>query len=46
MLALTGAVLAAGAVPGPGSYAGTLVVAAGLALVGALLAGRVVTKPS
>ncbi|WP_341718276.1 MFS transporter [Micromonospora sp. FIMYZ51] len=42
VLALTGTVLAAGAAPGPGSYAGTLVVAAGLALVGVLLAGRVV----
>jgi hypothetical protein len=42
VLALTGAVLAAGAAPGPGSYAVTLAAAAGLALVGALLAGRVV----
>ncbi|BCJ59403.1 MFS transporter [Micromonospora endophytica] len=41
VLALTGALLAAGAAPGPYSYAGTLAVAAGLALVGALLAGRV-----
>ncbi|MEV6812381.1 MFS transporter [Micromonospora sp. NPDC051296] len=45
VLALTGAVLAAGAAPGPASYAGTLVVAAGLALLGALLAGRVVPGP-
>ncbi|PZF86970.1 MFS transporter, partial [Micromonospora deserti] len=42
VLALTGAVLAAGAAPGPGSYAGTLTVASGLALAGVLLAGRVV----
>ncbi|MGW0501715.1 MFS transporter [Micromonospora sp. NPDC003241] len=42
VLALTGAVLAAGAAPGPGSYGVTLAAAAGLALVGALLAGRVV----
>ncbi|MDG4794751.1 MFS transporter [Micromonospora sp. WMMD1082] len=42
VLALTGAVLAAGAAPGRLSYAVTLAVAAGLALVGALLAGRVV----
>ncbi|MER7460516.1 MFS transporter [Micromonospora sp. NPDC126480] len=45
VLALTGAVLAAGAAPGPGSFAGTLAVAAGLALVGALLARRVVPSP-
>ncbi|WP_433530822.1 MFS transporter [Micromonospora sp. CA-263727] len=45
VLALTGAVLAAGAAPGPASYAGTLVVAAGLALLGAFLAGRVVPGP-
>ncbi|MCX4387606.1 MFS transporter [Micromonospora peucetia] len=42
VLALTGAVLAAGAAPGPGSYAGTLAVACGLALLGVVLAGRVV----
>ncbi|MET8524454.1 MFS transporter [Micromonospora sp. NPDC005172] len=42
VLALTGAVLAAGSAPGPSSYLVTLVVAAGLALLGALLAGRVV----
>ncbi|MEU8295859.1 MFS transporter [Micromonospora sp. NPDC048909] len=42
VLALTGAVLAAGAAPGPGSYLTTLAVAAGLALFGATLAGRVV----
>ncbi|MER7889074.1 MFS transporter [Micromonospora sp. NPDC094482] len=42
VLALTGAVLAAGAAPGPGSYLTTLAVAAGLALLGAALAGRVV----
>ncbi|MER7333304.1 MULTISPECIES: MFS transporter [unclassified Micromonospora] len=46
VLALTGAVLAAGAAPGPGSYAGTLAVAGGLALAGALLAGRVVPGAS
>ncbi|SCL60209.1 Major Facilitator Superfamily protein [Micromonospora citrea] len=46
VLALTGAVLAAGAVPGPGSYAGTLAVAAGLAVLGVLIAGRVVPGPS
>ncbi|MEU4645106.1 MFS transporter [Micromonospora sp. NPDC023814] len=46
VLALTGAVLAAGAAPGPGSYAGTLAVASGLALVGVLLAGRVVPGAS
>ncbi|MEH1026143.1 MFS transporter [Micromonospora profundi] len=48
VLALTGAVLAAGSAPGAGSYTVTLVVAGGLALVGALLAGRVVvgrTRP-
>ncbi|MGW4498510.1 MFS transporter [Micromonospora sp. NPDC004336] len=45
VLALTGAVLAAGAAPGPGSYAGTLAVAAGLALLGVLIAGRVVPGP-
>ncbi|MFI6265823.1 MFS transporter [Micromonospora sp. NPDC051006] len=42
VLALTGAVLAAGTAPGPGSYLTTLAVAAGLALLGATLAGRVV----
>jgi MFS family permease len=46
VLALTGAVLAAGAAPGPGSYAGTLAVASGLALLGVLIAGRVVPGPS
>ncbi|MGC5018802.1 MFS transporter [Micromonospora sp. DT47] len=45
VLALTGAVLAAGAAPGPASYAGTLAVAVGCALLGALLAGRVVPAP-
>ncbi|MEH0845086.1 MFS transporter [Micromonospora sp. CPCC 205711] len=45
-LALTGAVLAAGATPGPASYAGTLAVAVGCALLGALLAGRVVSAPA
>ncbi|MEU1604063.1 MFS transporter [Micromonospora matsumotoense] len=42
VLALTGTVLAAGATPGPAGYAGTLAVAVGCALLGALLAGRVV----
>ncbi|WBB65740.1 MFS transporter [Micromonospora sp. WMMD812] len=42
VLALTGAVLAAGTAPGPGSYLTTLAVAAGLALLGAVLASRVV----
>ncbi|MFC4149223.1 MFS transporter [Micromonospora mangrovi] len=42
VLALTGAVLAAGAAPGPGSYAATLAVAAGCGVLGVLLAGRVV----
>ncbi|MFY1618535.1 MFS transporter [Micromonospora sp. WMMD736] len=46
VLALTGAVLAAGSAPGPSSYLVTLVVAAGLALLGALLAGRVVVPGS
>ncbi|MEU7925990.1 MFS transporter [Micromonospora sp. NPDC049107] len=46
VLALTGAVLAAGSAPGPSSYLVTLVVAAGLALFGALLAGRVVVPGS
>ncbi|WP_216592770.1 MFS transporter [Verrucosispora sioxanthis] len=45
VLALTGAVLAAGAAPGRFDYGLTLAVAAGLALVGALLAGRVVPAP-
>ncbi|MFG1838352.1 MFS transporter [Micromonospora sp. NPDC049175] len=46
VLALTGAVLAAGSAPGPASYAATLAVTAGLALLGALLAGRVVVPGS
>ncbi|KKJ94524.1 MFS transporter [Micromonospora sp. HK10] len=46
VLALTGAVLAAGAAPGPTHYAVTLAVAAGCALLGALLAGRVVVRPT
>ncbi|MGR6316391.1 MFS transporter [Micromonospora soli] len=46
VLALTGAVLAAGAAPGPAQYALTLAVAAGCALVGVLLAGRVVLRPA
>ncbi|MDT0527593.1 MFS transporter [Micromonospora sp. DSM 115977] len=46
VLALTGAVLAAGAAPGPASYAGTLAVASGLALLGVVLAGRVVPGAS
>ncbi|RGC68918.1 putative multidrug-efflux transporter [Micromonospora sp. MW-13] len=46
VLALTGAVLAVGAVPGPGSYTAVLVVAAALAAVGVLLAGRVVPAPA
>ncbi|SCG47682.1 MFS transporter [Micromonospora halophytica] len=41
VLALTGAVLAAGAAPGPADYAGTLGVAAACALLGLLLAHRV-----
>ncbi|MGB2567702.1 MFS transporter [Micromonospora citrea] len=41
VLALTGAVLAAGAAPGPMDYAGTLGVAAACALLGLLLAHRV-----
>ncbi|MDM4722321.1 MFS transporter [Micromonospora sp. WMMA1363] len=41
VLALTGALLAASEVPGPGSYAGALAIAAGSALLGALLARRV-----
>ncbi|MFI5487727.1 MFS transporter [Micromonospora echinaurantiaca] len=45
VLALTGAVLAAGAAPAAGDYAGTLTVASGLALLGLLLAGRVVPGP-
>ena len=35
-------VLAAGTTPGPAGYAGTLAVAVACALLGALLAGRVV----
>ncbi|MGV9210458.1 MFS transporter [Micromonospora sp. RB23] len=46
VLALTGAVLAVGSAPGPSSYLVTLAVAAGLALLGALLAGRVVVPGS
>jgi MFS family permease len=46
VLALTGAVLAAGAAPGPMNYAVTLAVAAGCALLGLLLAGRVVVRPA
>ncbi|MCW3843546.1 MFS transporter, partial [Micromonospora yasonensis] len=46
VLALTGAVLAAGAAPGPANYAVTLAVAAGCALLGLLLAGRVVVRPA
>ncbi|MEU6072559.1 MFS transporter [Micromonospora sp. NPDC047074] len=46
VLALTGAVLAAGAAPGPASYAGTLAVATGLAVLGVALAGRVVPGPA
>ncbi|MFR9774457.1 MFS transporter [Micromonospora sp. MS34] len=46
VLALTGAVLAAGAAPGPVNYAATLAVAAGCALLGLLLAGRVVVRPA
>jgi MFS family permease len=42
VLALTGALLAAGPEPGPRSYLATLAVAAGCALLGVLLAGRVV----
>ncbi|MGC3858813.1 MFS transporter [Micromonospora chersina] len=42
VLALTGAVLAAGSAPGRASYATTLAVAAGCGLLGVLLAGRVV----
>jgi MFS family permease len=42
VLALTGAVLAAGSAPGPASYATTLAVASGCGLLGMLLAGRVV----
>ena len=45
VLALTGAVLAAGTAPGPGSYAATLAVAAGCGLLGVLLAGRVGAAP-
>ncbi|MFD2766263.1 MFS transporter [Micromonospora eburnea] len=46
VLALTGAVLAAGSAPGPASYAVTLSVAAGCGLLGLLLAGRVVVRPA
>ncbi|WP_262284972.1 MFS transporter [Micromonospora sp. MA102] len=42
VLALTGAVLAAGSAPGRASYVTTLAVAAGCGLLGVLLAGRVV----
>jgi MFS family permease len=42
VLALTGAVLAAGPAPGPANYAVTLAVAAGCGLLGVLLAARVV----
>lgn len=45
VLALTGAVLAAGSAPGRASYATTLAVAAGCGLLGVLLAGRVVRRP-
>ncbi|MGC4808367.1 MFS transporter [Micromonospora sp. DT233] len=45
VLALTGAVLAAGAAPSRAGYATTLALAAGLATVGVLLAGRVVPLP-
>ncbi|WP_243710372.1 MFS transporter [Micromonospora sp. KC213] len=41
VLALTGAVLAAGPVPGPGEYAAMLAVAASCALLGLILAPRV-----
>ncbi|MEU0156812.1 hypothetical protein [Micromonospora fulviviridis] len=46
VLALTGAVLAAGSEPGRASYAATLAVAAGCGLLGVLLAGRVVRRPA
>ena len=46
VLALTGAVLAAGTAPGPGSYAATLALASGCGLLGVLLAGRVVLPRS
>ncbi len=46
VLALTGAVLAAGSSPGPASYATTLAVAAGCGLLGLALAGRVVPRPA
>ncbi|MFC0006626.1 MFS transporter [Micromonospora siamensis] len=42
VLALVGALLGAGTAPGPAGYAATLAVAAGCALIGVLLAGRVV----
>ncbi|MER7167200.1 MFS transporter [Micromonospora sp. NPDC000207] len=45
VLALTGTVLAAGAAPGTGTYLAMLSVAVGCALLGALLAGRVVPTP-
>ncbi|MEU4816814.1 MFS transporter [Micromonospora aurantiaca] len=46
VLALTGAVLAAGASPGPAGFATTLAVAATCGLLGLLLAGRVVLRPT
>ncbi|MGC4894313.1 MFS transporter [Micromonospora sp. DT31] len=46
VLALTGAVLAAGSSPGPVSYVVTLTIAAGCGLLGLLLAGRVVPRPA
>ncbi|WP_405101976.1 MFS transporter [Micromonospora sp. NBC_01412] len=46
VLALTGAVLAVGSAPGPGSYTAVLVLAAVLAGLGVLLAGRVVPAPA
>ncbi|OKI57866.1 MFS transporter [Micromonospora sp. CB01531] len=46
VLALTGAVLAAGPAPGPASYAATLAVAAGCGLLGVLIAARVVVRPA
>ncbi len=46
VLALTGAVLAAGASPGPAGFATTLAVAAACGLLGLLLAGRVVLRPT
>ncbi|MEV0153394.1 MFS transporter [Micromonospora sp. NPDC050686] len=44
VLALIGTLLGMGSAPGPAGYAGTLAVAAGCALVGALVAGRVVPE--